>query len=574
VTRPACVIAAGLLVIAPSLATAQTKPCGEPKLVVVSATTAYLTCERGAQTIAGEATLFDVSAQSDDPTSPPQAIERRVKVEAKRTKSFGYAEITFTQPVAKAKTYILTVQPMVVAAKVLGSNGSTGPWGNVPAPQGWEAVHVRFSTKPTAWLTPKPDGDNRTFQLETTVAIQPCAGNKHAPVLLERGGRRETSHPARLLRRSLLAPLENDSSTPPTCSVPRADPQTGRPLFQPERVASVDITRARGAFGQGPLKLEVRGVFNAFGDELTVPADKQKLTFGGVAKGKDDAAYFVKLAHAASPSEKPVFTADLKLAPVWNRPLFEDFLPTLNVAADVGSGATESAKTIEVGAGLTRLFFLRNPTLQAMRFSPVLKAEADQEFANKVNLILDSDLRFYFPWMNHGRAVQAQRAYGKLTSDERETVGPNEARLYPVLGFSASGSLGVEAGRVLKSTVEMEDPPSLEVPRHGVARLRARGSATLEVYGISVGFNMTVRYLTMTETVGRVVAVPGAPAGLPTEEAQLFEVKGAQVYGELTLQVALDRAGNVAVGTTYKRGSPPPTFAQVNAVQTGVTFKY
>ena len=49
---------------------------------------------------------------------------------------------------------------------------------------------------------------------------------------------------------------------------------------------------------------------------------------------------------------------------------------------------------------------------------------------------------------------------------------------------------------------------------------------------------------------------------------------GWRRYGEVSLQIGIDRSGHVAFSATYKRGSAPPTFGDINTVQSGLAIKY
>ena len=129
--------------------------------------------------------------------------------------------------------------------------------------------------------------------------------------------------------------------------------------------------------------------------------------------------------------------------------------------------------------------------------------------------------------------------------------------------------MGLETGAALsEGTVENEAKTStVTVPIHGILRIRPKLQATVEIFRGSITGSFIPRYMAVTETVGDGVEGVDPTTGSATEVAQLKDVKGWQRYGELNLQIALDRSGHIALSTVYKRGASPPTYENVNTVR-------
>jgi hypothetical protein len=282
----------------------------------------------------------------------------------------------------------------------------------------------------------------------------------------------------------------------------------------------------------------------------------------------------------------PAWTLDTKLAPVFDRRVFRRFEPTVKLDADVGFGTLKGKETvkttnmIKVGAGLTGLFTTGRSVLQAFQFTSIVSFEADRDFTAKKNVIVEPDVKLYMPWMNHGRALRSRRAYvdrlGATLPENWEEIDKDSADFKKVFGFSADITLGVEAGHALREgKVENEAKTSTAVvPTHGILRVRPKLQSTIEIWRFSITGALTPRFVSITEPVGELVDGVDAGTGEPTKIALVKYIHGWRTFGEVSLQVGLDRSGHVAFSTTYKRGSAPPTFGNINTVQSGLTIKY
>ena len=405
-----------------------------------------------------------------------------------------------------------------------------------------------------------------------------------APMLVEQLSQRApVKHAAVIRRQSRLSTTEVDTATP-TCELPLTAAGESSPQFNPARIGVGEVWLERGAFQQGSVKLNIEGVVDGFG-HLSVPEAKRKLTIGAVPKAKDDSKYYLKVAHEAAEGASPALALDTKLAPVFNRRVFRYFDPTVKLDADVGFGqlkgkeTTETTNTIKIGASLTGVFTTGRSTLQAVRFAPIVSLEADRDFTEKKNLIVEPDVNLYMPWMNHGRALRSRRAYvhrlSQTPPDKWEDVDEDSVDFRKIAGFSADITLGVEAGHALREgKVENDAKTStVVVPTHGIFRIRPKFQTTIEIWRFSVTGNLTPRFVWTTKPSAR------WPTGWIRR--RVWRAKSPHssrsMAGGTTARWACRSAsiapGHVAFSTIYKRGSAPPTFGEVNTVQSGLTIK-
>src|SRR5262249_53269393 len=163
------------------------------------------------------------------------------------------------------------------------------------------------------------------------------------------------------------------------------------PIFDPARVGDAVIRLARGRFEQAKVKLALKGIFDIFGQEIGIP-DKP-VAVGGVPADKDASTYYLQASYQAEPHAKPAYSFDIKVAPVFDEPIWRELQPTLSAAVDVGFGETESSNTIALGGGLTYLHVTGHPDISALRFTMLGKVEADKTFQDKHNIVFQPDLR-------------------------------------------------------------------------------------------------------------------------------------------------------------------------------------
>jgi hypothetical protein len=439
-------------------------------------------------------------------------------------------------------------------------------------------VFVTFSTKGEATLAPFAEESRRVFRLVSDTALLPCASGKQMPVLIEDRQGTSVQHPSTIQPGSLSAPGAPQKPTT-SCLAVKPD-SSGQPGFDPAHLGFAVLTLANGRFEQNKVNLTLKGVFDIFGQELTI--QETPIAVGTAPTDKDSATYYLKLAYEAGPDEKPAYSMDLKVAPVFAPMIVAEFQPTLLATADVGFGNTDATNAIAIGGGLTRIYLTRaiNPGpvgLTAIRFTTLLNLEADKTFKKKHNLVLQPTLQLYLPFLDNSRARRGRGVFVRKweASSPGERAALNADDYTTPWGFSGQFSLGPELGGAFGTpTVETDDKTSsVKVPRHAIARAYARVSATVEYYRVSLGIIVTPRYLFATEKVGQVNSAPNASGQLvPT--AQLVNLDGWRVHSETTFSVSLDRSGHVAFAVAYKYGPQPPEFTKTNTFQSGLTLKY
>jgi hypothetical protein len=332
-------------------------------------------------------------------------------------------------------------------------------------------------------------------------------------------------------------------------------------------------------FYQAKAQLNVKGVFDIFGQEINIPKDKQKMTLKDLPKGKEDASYYLQFSNQAGPGSKPTWSLDTKAAPLFGGE-YGGFSPILNLVANVGFGNVKSPNTVTLGGGLTRLFFTGDRTLQAVRFSPTLNFETDRTFDKERNLIVSPDFRLYLPFLNNKRDLRSRRQYIQAIENkspsEISKIDPDDPAFKKYWGFFAQLWMGMEAGGSLISpTVQTQDKSSsVLVPSYGVARFHPRLQTNFELWRFTLDLTATSRYVGTTEYVGRIIPTTDPVTGAKKNVAILDPIHGWRGYGELSLSFALDQSSHINFSITYKRGSAPPTYDKVDVVQTGITLKY
>src|SRR5262249_20292668 len=152
------------------------------------------------------------------------------------------------------------------------------------------------------------------FHLVSDVALLPCASNKQVPVLIENRNGSDVSHAATMQPASTIGPGGSDQPTG-RCLPVRSDGNA--PILDPARLGSAVITLSRGAFQQEKVKLKLSGIYDIFGQAVSIPS--AAVAVGTVPADKDSSTYYLKLAHEAGPDEKPAYSIDAKLAPIFDR---------------------------------------------------------------------------------------------------------------------------------------------------------------------------------------------------------------------------------------------------------------
>jgi hypothetical protein len=163
--------------------------------------------------------------------------------------------------------------------------------------------------------------------------------------------------------------------------------------------------------------------------------------------------------------------------------------------------------------------------------------------------------------------VRAWRRFTELKKDtkNKDPAFSNDfanwgAGLQPYLGEELGGSVVAQTVKAAKSN------ESVKVPTYAIARLRPKVAASTEYKRISLTLTAVPRYLFTTEYTSR--------QSSDGKTIRLVPVSGFRPYGEAGINIGLDQSGHVALCTTYKLGSEPPTFQYTNTVQTGLLIKY
>ena len=540
-------------------------------LKIVARGTAWLSCDSGLRGFEAAAKLFDVSSRDDDPTAPAFEIPGVATIRLTPKTLLHYSEVRFPSDLQPNKNYVLKIVSSNISRVVPPEPG--------PGAEGWAPLYVSFSTKPTTVLTngKDPVETGSEFVLTSDMGLAPCSEQKPSieeivPLL------KAKPHTAVLRRSSLGLPGEQDKPTA-SCQLPEPDPQTGKPQFNPPRIGQAFLTLRGDTFRQAKAQLNVRGVYDVFGQEISIPKEKQKIALKDLPKGKDDATYYLQFSNQAGPGSKPSWALDAKGTPLLGGE-FAGFTPTLNVLANVGYGNVQSPNTITLGEGLTRLFAVKHSVLDALRFAPTFDFETDRTFNNERNLIFSPDLRVYLSFLNYKRDLRSRRAYLNAIEDKSQAeiskVDPDNPKFKKYWGFYTQLWVGMETGGSLVSpTVQTSDKTSAAlVPSYGIVRFHPKLQTNFELWRFTLDFNATPRYIAETEFVGRIVSTTNPTTGAKTNVAILDSVQGWRGYGEVSLSFALDQSSHINLTTTYKRGSAPPAFNKVDVVQSGITLKY
>ena len=540
-------------------------------LKIATRDVAWLSCDSGLHGLEADGALFDVSSRDDDPTAAALEIKGVVLIRLVPNPFLHYSEVHFPSGLQPNKSYVLKIVPSNISKVV--------PPERHPGVEGWAPLYVSFTTKATTVLTngKDPVETGREFVLTSDMGFAACPQQKPTieeilPLLNPK------PHPAVLQRSSLALPDETDTPTA-SCQLPVVDPQTGRPQFNPPQIGRAFLTLRSDKFYQAKAQLNVKGVYDVFGKEISIPKDKQKIVLNDLPKGKDDATYYLQFSNQAGPGAKPTWALDAKGAPILGGD-FAGFTPILNLLANVGYGNVQSPNTITLGGGLTQLFLTKNSTLQALRFSPTLNFETDRTFDHERNIIFSPDLRMYLSFLNYKRDLRSRRAYlneiENKTQAEISKVDPDDRKFKKYWGFYTQLWVGMESGGSLISpTVQTPDKTSsVLVPSYGIVRFHPKLQTNFELWRFTFDFNLTSRYIGETEYVGRVVSTSNPINGTKKSVAILDSVQGWRGYGEASFSFALDQSSHISLTTTYKRGSAPPSFSKVDVVQSGVTLKY
>ncbi len=330
----------------------------------------------------------------------------------------------------------------------------------------------------------------------------------------------------------------------------------------PAEYGTVEVDLVESHLRQASVTIQITGIHDIFGQELALKSD---VSLGGVPKTKDASQWYFQFSHQAGPGSLPAWISDVKLAPQIGHPVLEGFFWTPSLNMDIGSGSVGTTKandTINASLGLTRLFRFDERGLEAVRFTPALTFETNREF-NQRNIVSDVDFAFSITGLSATRTERSWAIYNKL-KDPKPKFSAQMASFGAGLQFFLGSEIGHDI--LAEKVTASKSTESVMVPPYSIARLRPRMTGFLEYKRMSLSLTAATRYLFLTEWVTR--------QSTNGKSIRLDPVSGFRPYGEAGIKFTLDQSGHIALNSTYKLGSQPPTFQYVNSVQSGVLFIY
>ena len=357
----------------------------------------------------------------------------------------------------------------------------------------------------------------------------------------------------------------------------------------PNDVGQVTITVTDGRLPVGKHKLTVSGLADVFGSPLNTAAKARTEILGRKLSGltKDEVGTYLKFGHQADYKAKPTFTLDSKLTIELPNQV-GGWRVTPTATADIGLGPSKSANTINLGVAFTRFDLIYgdfgNPRevtpdlesrkaqtrpLQGIRATVKPALEADRDFIAQ-NVLADLDAEFF--WRGFYNPIQKQNRV--RLKKARESAGNPDLQMDEIggasFGWAVTTDVGLELGRALEAqkesfaTGEGEDKieTTVTADAHNIARLRPKAGLLLEFRRASVNIQATGRWLMAREQ-----------ALIETNKTfARQEFDGWQGYGEVTLSIPLGT--RTAIDSAWKNGRVPPQYQRVNAVQTGLAFRF
>jgi hypothetical protein len=498
---------------------------------VVTVQLLYVNCDT-------ELTRFDTTATLNGATATVHL----------NTARDSWLRIEFSKPVLEGgQDYQLVLAPdgQAIVAK---------PVGTVQGP--FEPLKILISTKAEAVIQTGLVNDfGVKFEIYSLIAFLsfPPDGPTFNEVIL---GNVRVQHLATTvpLKDSIVTECQANASCPP--------PQT----TQPQVYGRAEVTLTLDHLYQPKATLQVTGLTDIFKQLLKIQSD---VTLGAVPKTKDDSQWYLKLDHQAGPGSKPGVAIEAKIAPTLGRPLLGGFFfqPALNM--DIGSGSVSSVKvndTIIPSLGLTRLWRSNERGLEAIRITPALSFETNREFTKR-NVVYDQDVQFFFSRLSKTRLQNSWVKYMTMQKDPKTKDVKFRSDLAD-WGAGVQVFLGGEFGHAIDDvTVKAsKSSASVVIPTFPVARIRPKLSAFFEYKRITFTATAIPRFLATTEYTTR--------ESSDGKSIRLIPVSGWRPYGEAGVTIGLDTSGHIALNTTYKLGSQPPTFVYANAVQSGLLLKY
>jgi hypothetical protein len=329
------------------------------------------------------------------------------------------------------------------------------------------------------------------------------------------------------------------------------------------------------------VKLCAAGLRDVLGGEIALKGTYKEQP---APKDKASAQAYAKLLSQAGPGAKPGWAADVRLAPnLFNLGHRYYFSPEALV--DVGFGSkvedTKSTNTIKIAAGVTKPVVSRSDAapLQALNLTPRIAFETDRK-GHHQNLLFDFDSQLFWKGLLHSREAQRKKKWSTETINVAK-AGKDMPKLadysLPKFGWQLQTFLGTEIGGALSSdmTKSQDEATSVLRPTYDIARLRPRVAGAVEFGMFEVTFMAVPRYLFTAEKVTSEQTIPDPKDATKTiSQIYVKDAKGFRPYGEVSLNISVDRAGHFAISSTYKLGSVPPNFDYVSTVQTGILLRY
>jgi len=356
------------------------------------------------------------------------------------------------------------------------------------------------------------------------------------------------------------------------------------PGADPDKIGRVTITLTDERLPAGKVKLSVTGLIDVFGTPLNTAAKARTEVLGRKLSGlsKDEVGTYIKFGHQAGRETKPIFTLDSKAA-IELPDRLGGWRVTPTASADIGIGPSKSSNTINLGVAFTRFDLIyadfENPResdqkalnrpLQGIRASAKPALEADRDFIAQ-NVLADLDAELF--WRGFYNPIQKQNRVrlGKKREETRNRDLQMDEIRGASFGWAITTNLGAELGRALEAqeetfaTGEGENRASTTVvaDAHNVLRLRPKLGILLEFKRASVNIQATGRVL-LTEEQALIKS---------DETFSLQKFDGWQGYGEMTFSIPL--SPRTAIDCAWKNGRQPPLFQRINAVQTGLAFRF
>lgn len=312
-----------------------------------------------------------------------------------------------------------------------------------------------------------------------------------------------------------------------------ASPITGGEQGKTAGGAVVDL-RPGDRLRDGSVGLRLVGLSDIFGQDLVATGP---LAPAKIPKGKDDAALYTKVLFESAKGSADAYSLDLRVRPqlrMRGRWLFQ---PEVNAYLAKGvPGATES---IRLSALFSHTTVRQDRLVMAQTFSFGPAVHSDRDF-EPVNALLD--LRWRPDFKGQYRPRENRRYAYAAEHDKRL----DEVAL-PLFGFGFDAYLALEAGRTVRI------PEGTGQDHRDVLRLRPHLHGFVEVGRLTLDLSSSLRYLLVEETGG---------------------AEGFHPYTEATLSLAFDSAKHLALAVSYKKGSEPPLFVDVDRYSAGIVAKY